>query len=206
MRYKIFKIVATIFSELAGVACLVVAFFAFQLGLDNNITLGMIRKILAGVGGFLVALPLLIFFFSRFIRHNQPAGLVYQKTSRWAQWFKSANSVNPENETKSRISTFFNEKPLFWSAVGMLIVLLCSVWYMTSGLMIHFRGYSNLFDLQADVTAPPAGRSARVRKSFRRYRNGWQRGEFWRDGKDAWDGETECESESLSRIRFCAAS
>jgi len=147
MRFRIFKIAATILSVLTGFAFLGVAFFAYQLGLDNNVTLGTLRKILAGLGIFLLLLPVLVLTCNRLNRYFQIQYLIEKITKVWGHFNQSSKTSNTPfvSQKKSLITD-----PVFWSAIAIVIVFLCSVWYMTSGNMFHFRGYSNYFDMQAD--------------------------------------------------------
>ncbi len=150
LRYKIFKIVATLLSELVGITCLVVALFAFQFGLDNNIALGTMRKILAVFGGFLIVSPLLVLFINRVIFRTPFFIALKEKSTRQTRDEKPSASDKKESIKVSGIKSFFTTKPVFWSLMGVMIVVLISVWYMTNGTMIHFKYYSNYYDLQAD--------------------------------------------------------
>ncbi len=150
MRYKLFKIIATLFCELTGIACLFVAFFAFQLGLDNNITLGTMRKILASFGGFLVVLPLLVVLFNQIILRTPFFEALREKSNAKTRGVKPSVSKKLQSTKVSGIRSFFNSKPVFWSFMGVMIVVLVSVWYMTNGTMTRFNYYSNYYDLQAD--------------------------------------------------------
>ena len=147
MRFRIFKIVATTLIALAGITCLGVALFAYQLGLDNNVTLGTSRKILAGLGFLLLLAPLLVLGLSRVNRHFH-FSIFFDKIAKvWGQYNKpSADSKKAVDSDKKSLFS----QPMFCSAISLAIVFLCSVWYITSGNMFHFRGYSNYFDLQAD--------------------------------------------------------
>lgn len=147
MRYKIFKIVTACLSVLMGFACLLIAFFAYQLGMDNNETLGPSRKILAGLGVLLLLLPLLVLEWNRLSRLFHFSNFFDKIAKLWGRFNQSsADAKNTAAPSKPLITS----NPAFWSAAAVLIVFLCSVWYMTSGNMFHFRGYSNYFDLQAD--------------------------------------------------------
>ena len=147
MRFRIFKIAATILSVLTGFAFLGVAFFAYQLGLDNNVTLGRSRKILVGVGVLLLLIPLLVLEWNRLSRLFHFSDFFDKIAKIWERFNQSSVDVKNSAAPSKPVIT---SNPAFWSAAAILIVFLCSVWYMTSGNMFHFRGYSNYFDLQAD--------------------------------------------------------
>lgn len=148
MRFRVFKIITTILCIVLGAGALVVALFAYQLGMDNNPTPGTLRKILAVIGGVVLAAPLLLYFFGKFDRRFKISGAIL---GRFLKVQRSKNlTENTAVVPHSRIWKFFNTNALFWSSLGVLIVVTCSLWYITNGRMIHFQPYSNYFDMQAD--------------------------------------------------------
>lgn len=164
-RFYLFKFIASTLSILLGVGCLVVALFAYQLGLDNNPTPGTLRKLLAGIGICLTLAPLLI---TAAAKLDQRFHLVrsIEKILKIKQNSEQVNSHNQSNfASHSKIGDFFQTRAAFWSVLGVALVILCSLWYITNGTMIHFTSYSNYYDLQADgflagqtslVETPPA--------------------------------------------------
>ncbi|MRS05197.1 hypothetical protein EG832_18585, partial [bacterium] len=147
MRYKKFKIVATIVSELAGIACLVVALFAFQLGLDNNVTPGTLRKVLGGLGVLLMIAPLGVKMINRFFQFIKLPYIAQKVTKKWKEYLKSAEVTGT---AKSLPNSFVTTNAFFWCSLGVILVFFCSLWYLSSGRWIHFNYYSNYYDLQAE--------------------------------------------------------
>lgn len=144
MRFRIFKIITTLLCILLGAGALVIALFAYQLGMDNNSTPGTMRKILAALGVLLLLAPLLIYWSTKIEKRlNIRRGL---------HRLFDLKKPDQNNSTGSRSRTwhFFNSNAIFWSVLGVLIVMCCSLWYITNGRMIHFQPYSDYFDKQAD--------------------------------------------------------
>ena len=155
MRFRLFKIFSTIISILFGVGCLVVALFAYQLGLDNNPTPGTLRKILAGIGVLFLIAPLVIFALDQLEKRFHLCGAIRNKIQKWS-FFKNYFALEdpfvdqPQTASASWIKKLFIGNAVFWCTLGVAVVITCSVWYMTTGMMTYFRPYSNYYDLQAD--------------------------------------------------------
>ena len=162
MRYRRFKLISTLLFLLLGAAVLTVALFAYQLGLDNNPTPGRLRKVMALVGVLFLLAPLLIFGLSRLEARFH---LAQKLSAKWRSLIARLPLRDPEAANKTKVGRFFNSNDLFWAALGVILVFVVSLWYMTSGTMTRFTPYSNYFDLEADgflagqtslVVQPPA--------------------------------------------------
>ena len=141
MRFRRFKIISTILAAALGLFAIILALFAYQLGLDNNPEPGRLRKLLALLGVVIMLSPLLIALLYRLEQRLR----LLQKTS--------GLFTKQEPLTKAALPIkrgFFNSNTAFWSVLGVVLVMLCSLWYITSGTMVHFNYYSDYFDMQAD--------------------------------------------------------
>jgi hypothetical protein len=147
MRFRVFKIAATVLSVMVGIASLGVAFFAYQLGLDNNVTPGPLRKTLAVVGLLIIIAPHAAVLISRLLLRSGISDFVLHKLHKWK---KQPNLASVSKFPKTHSKSKFSSNSFLWCALGVIIVVICSLWYMTNGRMINFSYYSNYYDLQAD--------------------------------------------------------
>ncbi len=147
MRYRRFKLISTVLSILLGAILLVVSLFAYQLGMDNNPTPGRLRKVMALVGIFFLLAPLLALGVSRL---EDKLHLGRKLSAKWHSLMARLPLHDPEVGTKTSVGRFFHSNDLFWAAVGVILVFIVSLWYMTSGTLTRFTPYSNYFDLEAD--------------------------------------------------------
>ena len=146
MRIRRFKIISTILAILLGLTALALSLFAYQLGLDNNPTPGRLRKLLAVLGVLVMLSPLLALLLWRL-----------EKRFHWGSSFSNkikkldarSNAKKVTDTTPAR--RFFNSNIAFWATLGVVVVFLVTLWYITNGTMIHFQGYSNYYDLQANA-------------------------------------------------------
>jgi hypothetical protein len=157
MRFKRVKGVTEIFLALLGIGMLLVAFYAYELKLDNNATMGNQRKVLALMGGGCLTLVVLWGAGSKQIRAVGRMDGVQRMASGFKQaveWVNQSSAAEWLSDTgqrvrASRFGRLIGRHPEGWAIGGMLLVTLVSCWYITDGLWVWVSG-SRYFDRQAD--------------------------------------------------------
>jgi hypothetical protein len=149
MRIKWSRIVAGTCSSLLGTAMLVIAIFAYRLHLDKNETWGPNRIAVAVLGVFFIFLGIIVFTSPSIGRLlNLP---FFQRTKHFVSWIKvlyvwiiEPGQEFPEpNPPRGRTS---------WYAIsGALLVILVSIWYVTSGRMVTWNPSTTYFDRLANA-------------------------------------------------------
>lgn len=151
------KTITSLLLLLIGLVMMIVAFFAYELNLDNNQQMGGQRKVLAllGAGCILLAAALPA---SKWIRRLGQTNLVQQICKRCQQlrewvcqspillWIRRQNRWI-ENSKPGR---WIGNHPGIWAIIGVLLVILISYWYITAGFW-GWSSYSHYFDQQADA-------------------------------------------------------
>ncbi len=148
MRKKRAVILARILLPLLGIAAIIVAFFAYQLGLDNNPVMGNGRKILAAGGAFLL---LLCPAWALVAGLSRRAGLAGRCAAYFSRLSNSRLTAWLETCGHSRLARFTNAHSWIWVLVSLLLVALISVWHLTAGTMTRWTPYTRYFDRQADA-------------------------------------------------------
>lgn len=148
MRFKRVKSLTEILLAFIGSGMLLVAFYAYDLKLDNNPTMGSQRKALAlmGVGCLALAVAGLA---SNRIRALGKTELVQRMTSRFAQALEWSGRCE-QRVRASRLGRLIGRHPEVSTIGAALLVILISYWYITSGLWV-WNSYSRYFDRQADA-------------------------------------------------------
>lgn len=148
MRKKRATFIAALSMILLAVASILVGFFAYQMGLDNNIVMGKTRKILVGFG-----VLLLLFFPVRIVVKR-----LWQRQGWSARWVKFNSSLENsrfeswlKSSQQSRISIFMRRNAWIWVVTGSLIVIFTSIWYLSAGTFTRWTPYTHYFDRQADA-------------------------------------------------------
>jgi len=150
MRLRKIQTALAILSPALGMILLLVGFFAYSLGLDNNPLMGAKRRLLAGAGILLLLLPPLIRLTAGWVRRNLlfPLG---QMLRRWRlnpllqEIDRAADAAG-----NTRIAAFFREKAAFWTVLACTGVFIAALWYLTAGTLTQWTPYSHYFDLQAE--------------------------------------------------------
>ena len=141
MRKKRALQITTILLILLGIIALIVAFFAYPLGLDNNAVMGSKRKILAVMGAFLLLLrPLWTLIEAGLRRLHLP--------ERFSTWMASHP---PRERQPGKLSRFFERHIWLWGGLSVLVVAVVALWYLTAGTFTRWTPYSRYFDRQADA-------------------------------------------------------
>ena len=156
MRLKRVRIIAVAVLSIFGAGALVVAFFAFELGLGHNREMGWARVALATVGGLALFLAGLMAFSGQITAlwdkvYRQP---FIQMIGRGVVWCGQAlNQVNflLERFEKTHLATWLEKRPAAWAALGAGLVTFVSLWYITSGTFTTWTPYTHYFDMQADA-------------------------------------------------------
>jgi hypothetical protein len=152
MRLRKAKIISAILFICLGTAALAVAFFAFQLGLDNNAVMGSKRKLLVFTGVLLILLPALALFFTKL---DQRWRIFARLDHFWVELVRSKPAgwlAAAKNRTQTwKIYRFQQRHPEIWAALAALLVIFIALWYITSGTLTSWTPYSRYFDRQADA-------------------------------------------------------
>jgi len=146
MRLKRFKILATLLLVCLSGGLLVVALFATQLGLDSSANMGSMRRQLAAVAVLMLLLPpaaLLVGWLER--RFHRVKNLL-EAVRKWADSLdqRSAKLRSASEEKRAAVPAFL------WAVLGVLLVTVGSLWYMSGGKMTHLTPYSHFYDMQAE--------------------------------------------------------
>jgi hypothetical protein len=152
MRLRKTKQILIIISLLLGVISLGVAFFAYQLGLDNNQVMGIRRKILAGFGSLLLFLTLIAPIVARFIYRSGASSAYIRFTNN----LQNSTFVRKIDQAllrfkATRFCSFTRTQPLFWTILACVMVAFIALWYNTSGTLTQWTPYSRYFDREADA-------------------------------------------------------
>lgn len=148
MRLLRFKIIATILLVCLGVGLLIVALFAYQLGLDPSTNMGPMRTKLAVLAGGLILFPFLVLILSKITKRLH----IQKSITRLYESFWGSITARLPKESSGSVR-HKEEKTLpavIYCVVGVLIVIIVSVWYITGGKMTQLTPYSHFYDMQAD--------------------------------------------------------
>ena len=146
MRLKRFKTIATVLLVCLGGGLLVVSLFATQLGLDSSENMGTMRQQLAVVSTILLLLPLLGFMIGRLERRFHRGKNLLDALQKWSDGMDQKSGKSRSTGRKKRIIV-----PAFvWAILGVVVVMLGSLWYMSGGKMSQLTPYSHFYDMQAD--------------------------------------------------------
>ena len=136
---------------------LLVAFFAYELNLDNNPVMGNQRKVLAmmGAAGLLVAAGLLTSKWVRGLGKTALAQQIIGACQNLRDWFNQSPAMEwwlkqGRRVSNSRPGQWIGQHPEIWAITGTALVIIISYWYITTGLW-KWTAYSNYFDRQADA-------------------------------------------------------
>jgi hypothetical protein len=156
MRMRRAKRLAIVGLILLGVAGLIVALFAYQLGLDNNQHIGGRRILLAvlSIFSFLCAAGLSVSPVVTHLARRAGAWQGFRCLRRGAGWlerrFAWLNTLADwfANSLPGRI---LHRHPGWWALSGVGLVILVSGWYITSGTLTQWFSYTRYFDQQANA-------------------------------------------------------
>ena len=165
MRKRKALIIKILFA-LLGIAGIVIAVFAYQLGMDNNADMGIRRKLSLCAGIVLLLLHPLSIGLSRLdaqlgIRRRLNSIIDKITTTRFFRWL--APFLFPPGDTAPGQRRQLNS--WIWALGGSAIAIFISLWYITAGTITHWSPYSRYYDRQADaflagqlalLEAPPA--------------------------------------------------
>jgi hypothetical protein len=147
MRKRRAVFIFTILLMLGGIAAILIGFFAFQLGMDNNAEMGEKRKLLVGLG---IALLLIRPAWTglKLLSHIPMIAKLLERfrtkldNTRFFKWI-SSDFGNKQNR-------FLNRNDWIWVIIGGLLISGISYWYLTAGTF-HLIPYSTYFDRQAEA-------------------------------------------------------
>jgi hypothetical protein len=154
MRFKRFRLITVISLLLFSSFALLIAFFAYQLHLDNNIVMGNSRKLLAFLGFCSLGMAFWLAFSEsilayRFLRRisgylNQLS--TWLANSTIGRWFSSAMG-------RYRRTPFFfwcNQNSWIWVITAVVFVIFVYFWFIT-GAKWTWTPYSSYFDMLANA-------------------------------------------------------
>jgi hypothetical protein len=157
MRYQKVKLITLLTLGFFGIFTLVVAFFAFQLHLDNNVVMGKGRISLAIIGAFLIIFVIFGFFSKRLRESNFTREIkkIFQKNGKRPGNNDRKFSHDEQAETrqnsppgKSRASILQN--PWLWATISVVTVIIIFFWYITGGKWTWFH-FSQYYDMLASA-------------------------------------------------------
>ena len=156
MRLKRVRNIAVAILVVSGIAAVVAAFFAYELGLDNERDMGVARVALAYLGGFSLLLAALIAasgqiaaLWRKVCRH--PVFQMIERVFNWCGQPLIRLNFLVERLEKTRLAIWLEKRPAGWAALGAGLVIFVSWWYITSGTITFWTPYSHYFDMQADA-------------------------------------------------------
>jgi len=157
MRLIRFKIIVTTLFVCLGIGLLGVAVFAFQLGLDPSMNMGPMRQKLAVFAVFLILFPFLILLIGKINRRFNIGEHINHECQKWieklSRFFPNQSHSTPLVNRANLSDTHRINKNVvsfLFCTLGVVIVLIVSVWYITGGKMTHLTPYTHFFDMQAD--------------------------------------------------------
>ncbi len=140
-----------------GLGMLIVAFYAFELKLDNNPAMGRQRKILAllGLGCLLLVIMSASWNRIRALGKRKAIQSLAGHLVQAARWAKQSPALGWLSAVwrrlcASRPGRFIGRHPGAWAVGGALLVILISYWYITCG-MWAWTPYTRYYDRQADA-------------------------------------------------------
>lgn len=140
--------IAAVLLPALGAAAVLVAVFAFPLGLDNNAVMGSGRKILAAFGVLLILLCPAWMLLARLARHP---GMADRWAAFWSRLGSSRLTAWLDACGRSRLAGFTNAHSWIWVLISVLLVALVSVWHLTAGTFTRWTPTTRYFDRQADA-------------------------------------------------------
>ena len=150
MRYQRFKRIIILFLSLFGMLALTVAFFAFQLHLDNNAIMGPSRRVLALLGVLSLGLALWIAFSSQ-IRNSRFSLTLHRlvdslRNSRISTWLRACHT----RYMRSSFHLFLSKHSWLFPVLAAAIVIFIYFFYIT-GAKWAFTDYSQYYDMLANA-------------------------------------------------------
>lgn len=154
MRRRIALLVLFLLLLFPGAASLVLALFAYQIGLDNDPGWGLSRYIMAILGVALIAAALALKFGKRaWVRISRSGG--FQRLVNTAAGVARSHMVTVVRHALRSFTAFLNQIPLvralahsarFFAVLGFAIVLFAYFWYVTNGTLTTWTPYSSYFN------------------------------------------------------------
>ncbi len=156
MRMKRAKRLAIVGLILLGAAGLIVAVFAYQLGLDNNQQMGRRRVLLAVLSGISFVGAAGLSFSPVVTRLARRAGTwqgfrLVRHAAGWLERRFARLDALAARFASSLPGRILHRHPGWWALSGAGLVILISGWYITSGTLVKWTAYSRYFDRQADA-------------------------------------------------------
>jgi len=157
MRFNRIKGAIETLLAFLGVGMLLVAVYAYELKLDNNPTMGSQRKLLALLGFCCLVLAVVGMAsnriralgrtdaFRRLEDRFEQAVERMRQTSVWT-WLRSTW----QRGRTSALALLIERHPEIWAVGGVVLVVLISFWYITSGSW-GWASYTRYFDQLADA-------------------------------------------------------
>jgi hypothetical protein len=168
MRFKQVKLFIETILAFLGAGMLFVAFYAYELKLDNNPTMGGQRKVLALLGGACLILAVGSAASKQISQLSKMDGVQRmlrgcRQAVRWLSHHPIVTGLKTMRQRyrASKPGMWIGRHPEIWAVGGALLVILVSYWYITSGLWV-WTSYSRYYDRQADAFL--AGRLALLEK------------------------------------------
>lgn len=148
MRKRKAIIVTAVLLIALGAAAILIGFYAYQLGLDNNPVMGPKRKFLIALGVFLLLLIPIVAGLKQAARR---LGLSVWWTAFVERW-QQTRFVLWLNSLEGRpFSRFMRRHAWIYALLASLIVIVTALWYITAGTFTQWTPYSRYYDRQADA-------------------------------------------------------
>jgi hypothetical protein len=149
MRRNRFNRIASLVLICLGITAIVFGLFAYQLGLDNDPTMGRSRKILVVLGSAAVLLPLLTFALKKMQQKTNLFGSIGQFFAK-SRVFQAISRFFTASK-QSKLSRFLDLHSWLPPVLACLIVIVVYIWYLTAGTFTQWTPYSRYFDRQANA-------------------------------------------------------
>lgn len=156
-RFDLVKLIIAILLILIGLTMVLVAFFAYELNLDNNPVMGSQRKVLAwlGAGSLFLAAGTVASKWLNGLWKTKFAHQIIRWCNQSKDWIAQLSALRWLNKQgrrvrDSRTGKWIGYHPEIWAITGALLVIFISYWYITTGLW-GWTSYTQYFDKQADA-------------------------------------------------------
>ena len=154
MRFKKFRLTLVLSLLLFSGAALLIAFFAYQLHLDNNVVMGNSRKVLAVFGFLCLGLAFWLAFserilsshavvsISNYMRHKSAA----LANTPFGKWYFTTSS----RYRRTRFYQWFDRNSWVWAVFSAVLAIFIYYWFIT-GAKWAWTPYTHYFDMLANA-------------------------------------------------------
>ncbi len=154
MRFKKFRLTLVLSLLLFSGAALLIAFFAYQLHLDNNVVMGNSRKVLAVFGFLCLGLAFWLAFSERILSSHAVVSIsnyIRRKSAALANTpFGKWYFTTAARYRRTRFYQWFDRNSWVWAVFSAVLAIFIYYWFIT-GAKWAWTPYTHYFDMLANA-------------------------------------------------------